>query len=243
MEISFLWASIAIAVAFGGIGVRLVLLAGRTGELPELMLGLFFLCTGPLGFLPLLAIEVWPGLRPDQVLMARAAGSTGRTLAVALLCVFTWRVFRSSERWSAALAGGILLGLLAGHAHAALATGFRSAAPLSAGWHLRMWPTASAIAWCTVEPLLFYRLARRRVALGLMSPLVAHRFLLWALWGGSCLAVLLSGIVSVWLDLGPVRGLIRTAAGITAGASVWLIFFPTAFYRRCVERSASARPT
>ncbi|MGH0036750.1 MAG: hypothetical protein ACQGVK_17130 [Myxococcota bacterium] len=238
-----LWLSIAVAFGLGLLGLRLVRLAGRTGELPELLLGLFFVSVGPLGFLPNFLVDLWPGARPDYVLLARAVGATGRVLAIALLCLFTWRVFRGRSRWAPWLTGVVLVALMAGFAHSALVERFESGGARDAWWHLRMATRAVVVLWCTAEPLHFHVLARRRVALGLMEPLVANRFLLWSVWGGACLTVQLLAYASAYLDLaqGPVAA-IRAAAGIAAGGAVWLTFFPPAGYRRRVERIAAAPP-
>jgi hypothetical protein len=238
-----LWLSVGIALALGLLGIRLVRLAGRSGELPELLLGLFFISVGPLGFLPNFLMQVWPDTRPDYLLMALATGATGRALAVALLCVFTWRVFRSDSSWAAALTCAVLAGLLGGYAHSALVESFGPGAPDSRSWHWRMTTRLVVVVWCTVEPLRYWFMARRQVALGLMTPLVANRFLLWSIWGGSCLSVLLLGYVSVYLA--PAPGLlagIRAVAGILAGGAVWLTFFPPRGYRRWIERNAMAHP-
>lgn len=239
MQGPLLWLSLAIALGLGLLGLRLVWLAGRSGELPELVLGLFFISVGPLGFFPSFLVQIWPDPRPDYALLARATGATGRALAVALLCLFTWRVFRAGSGWAIALTGAILLSLLGGYAHSALVDGFASPTTDSASWHLRMGTRLLVVAWCTAEPLRFYSKARRRVALGLMSPLVANRFLLWSVWGGSCATVLLLGYAAAYSDW-PSEALagVRAAAGLLAGGAIWLTFFPPVAYRRRLERSA-----
>jgi hypothetical protein len=229
---------VTVTVALGLLGLRLVWLAGRTGELPELLLGLFFVSIGPLGFLPVFLIEFWPDARPDYVLMARAIGATGRLLGVALLCVFTWRVFRADAAWAAVLTAGVMLSLMVGYAYSALVESFGPAAPSSPLWHLRMGTRSVVVAWCAFEPLRFTFKARRRVALGLMSPLVANRLLLWTVWAGSCLVVQVAGyaVAYGWLEAGP-AGFIRALSAAGGGFAIWLTFFPPAGYRRLFEPS------
>lgn len=236
-----LWASVAIAIALGLLGARLVRLASASGEHPELLLGLFFLSIGPMGFLPVFALTWAADLRPDHHLVVVGLGATGRTIAVALLTAFTWRVFRPESAWAAGLFGAILLLLSTGYAHTALVDGFGSASPGSVGWHLRIGPRVVAVSWCTIEPLRFYVMARRRVALGLMTPMIANRFLLWSIWGGACLAVLVSAIVAQFVDVGQIANGIRAGAGLVAGAAIGLTFFPPSAYARWVERRASSQ--
>jgi len=229
-----LWISLAVIAGLALLGGRLLVLAGRSGELPELILGLFFLMVGPLGYLPLFLLSVFPDLRPDQVLLARATAHTGITLAVALMAVFTWRVFRPDAAWATAFTLLLMAGLFAGYADSALAWDFQPSEPGSRGWLLRIGVRGVVMAWTAWEPLRYWRLSRRRLTLGLADPLVTNRLLLWTLWAASILAIHLLGVANAWLDLGPARDSARALLGVGCGLTIWLTFFPPAGYRRAI---------
>src|SRR5207248_2264029 len=80
-------------LALGGLlfllGARLLMLAGRTRQLPELLVGLFFILLGPFGTLRL-TVE---NLGVDHVRSLAAFSSLGVNTAIALVCVFTYRTF------------------------------------------------------------------------------------------------------------------------------------------------------
>ena len=82
------------------IGLRLLLLARRTGEVPELLIGLAVLGIGPLGYgLSMLAF-VTAG--PYTIMSATLQGSAFVAIFVgsAAQCLFVWYVFRRRAVWA-----------------------------------------------------------------------------------------------------------------------------------------------
>ena len=83
------------------VGLGLLRLAHRTGELPERLLGLYFLFTG-LDY-SLYSIPSAFGIESIQS-PAAATALLSYAMAVMALLLFTRRVFRTSERWASWLA-------------------------------------------------------------------------------------------------------------------------------------------
>jgi hypothetical protein len=116
------------------VGCRLLLLARRSGGLPELLLGLALLLGGTLGG-PLEAAgmasraDIDPAISGKLLLVGKLFGM----VALACHAVFIWRVFRPSEPWAPWLAGALVACPLAGLLGAA-ATGAFARAEIPLFW-------------------------------------------------------------------------------------------------------------
>jgi hypothetical protein len=101
--------------------------------------------------------------------------------------------------------------------------------------------------WLMIEGIQYHRMMRKRVRLGLADPLVANRFLLWAIAGGFSIVILSTSLPPIFLD--PVEWalllqfdlLLFGVGGVGAAAFYWLTFFPPGTYRRWICARASAR--
>lgn len=232
--------AVAILAALTALAIRLLIQARRGGRGPELVLGLFFLAVGPLGFLPTLLPVIVPAI-PWPVAQMRMAGVAGITLGCWLMAVFTWRVFRPHETWAAGLVAGIGLALVAGYAFRAVSQGFEEMEHLGPAWVLSVATRAVCFLWSGLESLRYWSAARRRVRLGLLDALTANRFLLWSVWSGGGAFVLGVHVVRTVSGLDPsLRVGLTLVGGVVCGAAIWLTFFPPATYRRLVERRAPA---
>jgi len=250
--------TLATLIFVGGsalVGTRLVLLARRTGQAPELLLGSAILLTAVFGYGVLIANLLVRGLDPDPASvtpLAQALSGAGKSLhdlGVVCFLVFVLRVFRPGETWARLLAGLMIALLGVGLLGQAVATGFRTDAVGSAFWlceYLVIWTYPF---WLTAESLRWWRLMRRRVALGLADPLVTNRFLLWGL--GSVFTLLAIWIASVpYLLVSDVAAMVsitpavRVATAVVGLASIscsYLAFLPPGWYARRV-RAAAAQP-
>jgi len=227
------------------VGIRLLLLARRTRQLPEFVMGGALLVMGGIGY-PATAIARG-GEALDPTVRGAIAGFAlvCQAVGIAGLATFTARVFRADQR--IATLGAWTLGLLA------LATvvtdgalsGFHGAVQ-NVGLPMRGNEALAGLVlgWCTVESFLYHSKLKRRVKLGLASPVVANRIRLWGI--GSLFAMLLNWIsqVAAWngIDVATSAlgaGLVGALGPIAAG-SVWLAFFPPASYVRRIERAAEA---
>ena len=227
--------TIASLLASSVLGVRLLRLAARTRELPELMIGSSFIISGVIGYVIMLAGSPGGGAVPLET--AERLFSTGYALigvGVCCIYVFIWRTFRVDAMWASVLA---LAGILA-----VVAT---SHDPLSAlvtrgplFW-LGLIGRIGAGAWGACESLLWWSRMRRRLALGLADPVVANRFLLWGLANVTTSSIFLASTFTMPVQTGqPAAAAAMSASGVLVISSItfftasvqWLAFFPPKRY-------------
>ncbi len=213
----------------------------RTRE--ERLVGLFFLASG-VGFGGrLAAVQLDGGVN----LWLNGIGHTGLSLACIALYRFTRRVFRpSGSRGRIAEAVGIAASVLT--LGLVFATdgiaGERSLSVLAANA-----ARLASYAWSFAEALRYWRMMRRRMAVGLGDPLVANRFGLWSVWMGGLtfmlVVVLLLRITGLALGAGedqlavvlPLLRPLLAGVALVSGTAVWLTFFPPRFYLRWLKPS------
>jgi len=150
------------------------------------------------------------------------------------------------ERWSTWQVAGIAASLTAGVVGSVWVGDWEGVRPLSNPWY---WPerlanTAPAL-WMAVEGFLHYAKARPRRRLGLCDPLACNRFLLWgisgALWVTLELVILPQEIgYEATREFSAVLGVLSGSLEVAPVALLWLTFFPPAFYRSWIARSALA---
>ncbi|HTO69238.1 MAG TPA: hypothetical protein VMR31_05200 [Myxococcota bacterium] len=228
------------------IGARLLLVAHRTRQLPELLVGTAIFMYAGLALPALLSMGL-PGISLGAVRALQLMQQTANCAAVTALVLFTWRVFRPEAAW-ARLASAVAIGL------ALLASwGSVSVAPQAPGAsamppQVRPWVSLMiavwgfAFIWTGLESLHFHAKMRRRVALRLGDPLVCNRFLLWAVWGIACCALdlLNLGYNVAGLDLSRHPApLLTICAATSLSSAVWyLAFFAPESYERLIAARA-----
>jgi hypothetical protein len=162
--------------------------------------------------------------------------------------VFTHRVFRSGRASGHALVwsiGSLMLTSWLGFGVVErFDPGFRGT-----WFFIMLCGIVAANLWVAWEPLRYWVVARRRLALGLADPLVVDRFLLWGLGSLARTAMAVVGPIAdrVMPMLGADSQLVATALvlcaasglGLFASVSYWLTFFPTRGYVRFVTRRAA----
>jgi hypothetical protein len=237
---------LAYTVASCVVGVRLVRRARRSRGVPELLVGLTYLCAPGLGY-PL-------GIVSDQIpnrALALPMNVAGEALLVAgLACYlfFTVLVFRPDALWAKCFAWlGTLALLYAGVATEWAVISYSDPEEAFAHSHV---PLATLLAvlivtfgWTALEGLRYWRMMRKRMALGLAEPAVTNRFLLWGLnglvsvtWISASIALLAAGENPGTHPLGIA---VVSAGGVGNAVLLLLIFMPPAAYTRWVERSAA----
>lgn len=221
------------------VGVRMLALARRTGERPELLMGIGFTLICALGY-PTSLLSGFGKGTIGEVSLAVWVGSTLCTqIGIGSIWLFTAAVFRPGERWARLLTGTGLALLVASFT----GTGFvLTTAPASApcnaatrGWLLLgMLGYTGSFAWTAAEGLLQHRMAMRRLALGLADPVVANRFLLWGLFGVMATGINAASLTGVLLDRDPASSLVillpMGVLGAAASGAMYLAFFPPAWY-------------
>jgi hypothetical protein len=236
------------AVLLGTVGVRLLLLASRTRQAPELALGVGFL--GTILGIPLLGISgLGRGSVADIHFPLLVVALFMLWLAISSMSCFTWRAFRPTETWSAALVAA--LSLVLGVVLAGVWHGVTTADPdthsLVAARPWVLWirvPFTFGLIWTGVEAFRQHSMARRRLAYGIGDPVVANRFLLWGLV--SVFTVLNNGAATLlqMQDRGPsndpLGAFVLALGGVVGGSLVYLVFMPPAAWLRFVRRRAGA---
>jgi hypothetical protein len=214
------------------IGGRLLRLAGRTREAPELFLGGAFLLLGAVGY-PL-SIVARGGTFGEHSAWALLAALGAQDLACICMIVATWRTFHADRvgLWAvcgaslAAVSGSLIAGAVTGSPDAGFA--------YYVGFAVRM----GSFTWAAFESLAYYRRLRRRQRIGLGDPVVLDRFRLWTISTFSIVAgfavFLGARLLGGNVGTSAVVLLATSAVGVVGGTSMWLAFFPPAGYLRRV---------
>jgi hypothetical protein len=243
---AFIPLAIFIAV-IGSVGWKTLALWRRSGQRPELALGLSLcsLCSGLLlsaiGRLPALAMEL-----TGRVCFGLGMASVA--IGLCLLFDFTASVFQRRLGWQRILLACVWSGLgilaiaiiVANFRAATLAESMTRIRPLSMGIVSAI---AICFAWNASESLVYYNTLRRRMTLGLSDPVLVNRFLLWGLSGAlACgLLVVILGFVEakVVLMREPIPLTVLAATGSVLSISWYLTFFSPLWYRRIVRDRAA----
>ena len=227
------------------IGLRLVWLAHRNRELPELLIGLGILGIGPAGFAGTIFALLLGSRHPSAAECLLAAATIAISGGALAAYTFNWTVFRRGDRWAKAIVGGswllfavLFVGRLATH-------GFAPPLHVDAWLHVQSMAVTGCLLWGSGESLRYYVLMRRRLRLELADPLVTNRFLLWGLGIGSAgvgslISVTFTLITGIpmqelgWLTLS------NSLFGLAAAVLMWIAFLPPAAYRRWIRGLATA---
>lgn len=234
---SFLVVSLAV-------GLRLLWLARRTRELPELAIGLDLVLAGAVGYALLLAAESLRLLPAPWSGWASFAGVGSISLGSVFLALFSCRVFRPGSRLAHAALGLLALWLLLG-VFGSWVLHVEGVLDGAGGWLGRWAPNlglATAYAWASYEPLRYHALLRRRARIGIATgdAAVANRMLLW---GAGTAAIAAISLLHLFAQLFGHTELPHSLVGVvsllalTAAITQWLAFAPPRAYRRRFARS------
>jgi hypothetical protein len=224
-----------IAVSFV-LGIRLLGLASRTRQLPELVIGVNFLVSGVFGYSLLVAAESLRVLGPYAGL-GSFAGVTALSIGAFLIALFSQRVFRPGSPVARAALAAIALGLALGVA-GSWSLHLRGETDGVGVWLGRWAPNLGmllAYAWASAEPLRYAAMMRRRARHGLGDALVENRMTLWGVGTAALAGVALLHLVAQLFGhyelpeslVGAVSSLVLVTA-----LTEWLAFFPPRAYRR-----------
>jgi len=228
-------------VACAIVGLRLLALAARTRRAPELSLGCAFVLMGAVGY-PL-AIYARSGAAGEAAAVWLEWALAAQNVAALAIYVMNWRTFHPERPEVAAAVTLVALGFAASHL-GAWWVGIERGADGGAFYYLGLALRAGAYVWAAFDSIGYYRLLRRRRALGLAEPVVLDRFRLWSIATVSIsvgFAVFLTGrlvpgvtAVSPWV-------LVPTSlVAATSGVAMWLAFFPPRRYLARVHARAAA---
>ncbi|HTO07417.1 MAG TPA: hypothetical protein VMR86_10220 [Myxococcota bacterium] len=175
---------------------------------------------------------------------------TGECLVVfgcSCFLFFTVKVFRPGARWArwSAWLGTLALvcaGVVSDHAVITYSDPAEILAHTRPPLATVLTVLALAWGWTALEGLRYYRMMRKRMALGLADAVVTNRFLLWGLngltsvgWVSVSVIVFLAGGN---LATSPLVVSTTSGGGFANTIFLLLIFMPPAAYTRWIERSA-----
>ena len=243
-------ATLAFVCGSAVVAARLLLLARRTGQEPERLLGAAIGCSAVLGYGVLIANQVLRGgTAPADVaafyVFLSGAGRILHDVGVTLFLVFVVRVFRPDEAWAKALAGGMLALLWGGVLFGAADGAFRyelEAVGRPAWWceYAVIWTYS---LWSMAESYRYWSAMRKRAAIGLADPVVANRFFLWATaslftslatWTAS-IPYAYVGDMEAGAAITPAVRTVTALAGIGSVSCSLFAFLPPAWYTRRIE--------
>ncbi|MBW1843367.1 MAG: hypothetical protein JRE38_07210 [Deltaproteobacteria bacterium] len=226
------------------VACRLLQLSRKTGEHPELLLGIYFATTGqwylfynaPYFF----GLEGLPRLFEQGVEWVYAVG-------VIPYLLFIRSAFRPGSTWATALVTLATLCLLAGAFISSIWGEFSNSID-DPGYMIEWIGYTIPCFWMCCEGFASHAAARKRVRMGLCDTIVANRYLLFGWFGvcqtAACAADLLwahgnsTGAASTALANGLLSG-----TEIASVAVLWLAFFPPSFYANWIARRAQTHPT
>lgn len=247
------WIALIPLISFGlvstAVAIKLLLLARRTREIPEIAISMSTLLLGAVG-IPLAVL----GRLPANFGTARgtalfAAGLAFVCLGLHATFIFPWNVFRRDSRWARwfVIAAGIAL---YSTWCAIVAFGIGGTDVKSAQAQIRPYAIAlialqlTGAIWSSAESFRYWGMQKRRLRLGLANPVVVQRFL-W--WGISNVATVVLGATMI-LSLLAGKMIMRDpfclsmmgVMGSVLSVTWALSFFPPKAYIRWVEGRAAA---
>jgi hypothetical protein len=234
------------------VAIRLLLLARRTRQLPELAMGAGLLCLTVLGT-PLSTLGRLDGLVATPLGDALlGAGLAIAHLGLWLLFAFTWQVFRPQAVWAKGGVFVVFLALVAiwiGLMRASSAGArLEEILPLTRPWAIGVIGIAAlAFLWTGIESLVYHSRLQRRLALGLADPVVVNRFLLWGVSALAAVAMCSVLVASVLQGRAPVRDPVAQiamgSASVVVSVAWYLAFLPPKRYVRHVRDHAEIART
>jgi hypothetical protein len=221
------------------VGIRLTLLASRTGERPERLLSAMFFFSGASYILYTVPVVI-----PIDALWTpfNFAGRVSYIPAPILIALFTREVFRSDTRFSTGIIYATSVLLVVGVGASAMMgdwEGFSLANPFF--WVEWVGYTIPFV-WAGLEAFGQYRSSLRRQRLGLCDRLVCNRLLLWSIWGMAqvTLSVLLLFMYAHFEannSFSAIHDGLTGVIEIFALGLIWFVFFPPRYYRKLVSGS------
>jgi hypothetical protein len=227
-------------------GIRLLLLAKRTRELPELALGIGHLLGGSLGWALVMFgyIVIIKLAAPTVGLALVIAGLFCLDFAIAAIAHFCWRVFNRDSKALAVLYVVLIGVLVSDFVHNGLIA-HQFAPPTNTFW---FWPGCLArggtYVWMSIVTFRYYRKLRLRLPLGLADPVTANRMFLVFLVGSFvvlfAIVVTTASLLGIWERHPQLMNGVSCLLGMPSAVCSWLAFVPPKRYTDWIARRAPA---
>jgi len=231
------------SILSGVIGLRMIGLSRRTGQMPEFLLGFGLILTAAVGYGLLITVSVLRAGAADPHSAGLAAltmiGKMSHNAGVMCNLGFVLLVFRNGVSWAKWLAGFMSAVLWIGFGGVCLTGGIETGLPQGVWYWVEFSVIGTYPIWTCIEALRYYTSMRKRGELGLADPLVVNRFLLWGIAASLSFAAIWTVTAPSLLTpvgLGPTTPfmqycLIATSIFGTACVSMyWMTFFPPNWY-------------
>jgi hypothetical protein len=225
-------------------GLRLLLLAKRTREVPELMIGAAFLSGGMIGypFNVAASVLVQAG-KPGAASVAYVVGQAGMALSAFFLLLSWRRIFVPTGLGALAFVVGwsvfVFATLLAILQHATPGSIEHLKAPVYWSALLAQGGCYAVLGWTSFR---HGRMLERRLAIGLADPVIANRLFLWGYSNVSItisyLYAFIAGLLLRNDMLNIYQPSIISALGMTSAFFVTLAFFPPKAYLAKIRANA-----
>jgi hypothetical protein len=244
MEESAFLTGVLAGVAYAIASARLLWLARRTHEMPELYLSIYF--AGTAAWYLIYNSPNYPGFDDELSASTVVVANWIYVVCVIPYLLFIRDVFRPAQAWAQAIVWLCTFCLIAGAIHATVQG--ELAEVIHNPWFLLEWfGYATPAAWMCVESARVYRGAKKRARIGLCDPVTANRYLIFAWFGCFQTLAVLAGL---YWAMDNEEGAISTFADRLLGsvevagvATLWLAFFPPRGYQGWIRRRAVVLPT
>jgi hypothetical protein len=218
------------------VGIRLALLASRTGERPERLLSAMFFFSGASYI-----IYTIPMVFTIEALWTpfNFAGRAVYIPAPILIALFTREVFRSDARFSAWMVYATAALMVVGVGVSAMMGDWEGFSLGNPFFWLEWAGYTIPFAWAGLEAFGQYRSSLRRQRVGLCDRMVCNRLLLWSIWGMVMVALSLV-LLPMYAEFEANNAFSALFDGLTGALEIvsitliCLVFFPPRFYQKLV---------
>jgi hypothetical protein len=227
-----------------GVGIRLIRLAGRTQQIPELLIGVSMVMMGfgwsILGTAARQATSLSDPMRAGVMVAAALCAIVGTSC----LSLFNWKVFRPGVAWAGVIAAAVTVLLVAVALAQSFGAGWLAFAREERGpWRLVTWIGFVNYVWSALEAWHHQRMMLRRQRLGLVDPVVLDRVRLWSITMSSAVvATLLFGTLQAFgipINGTPIGLGLTAVISLISSAAMFLAFVPPSAYLASVRRRAA----
>lgn len=222
------------------VGLRLLRLAARTGEAPELFIGSALFLGGAIGYPASVAAGLVVESSPYTGIRLAMGSMLGLFLGAWGMLLAWYTIYHRGETWARAVAVGVtvLLFLFLVDRLAVIGTAgaMPEPAPATPEWTNLLALASQGLVFLLtgISGFRYLGLMKKRLRLGLADPVVADRIRLWTWTASAAVCQYAYSIVSPfldgWFDAAAVSGLVLGGLGLVIATMLTLAFFPPQSY-------------